>query len=381
MVAMEARGRTAASSVAVGDADSREAEELEEQVDSGGTMFGRLAGRERRPLWAIFSSLFLLGFVVSTLMVHAERNRALESVAKLARDDAQLLTATLTGKQLTTPVTGSSYDKLSKKIGKSLSKGSLVGVTVWSSQGQILFSLNESLVGTTPPEMQALIVGISQGSGGTRVLDETVQTFMPVSKAAGGPVAVVELDQPLAFAEAQIGGFWSMLRLAFALSLVVSLLLFVLTFVSSRGLAREPAGDERQAEEDEGVETEAEEQADEPVTREPAPTSEERLWWQPAPTLEREPAPISEERLWWEKPDPTDEQDLPAVQADVDEAVDQDVDQDSDQDEDLAADTESQELLRRRRDEFKARAKEAELRVKKLEAQLQEAPSAPTSEQ
>jgi hypothetical protein len=381
MVAMEARGRTAASSAAVSDADSRAAEELEQQSASGGTMFGRVGARERRPLWAIFSSLFLMGFVVSTLIVHAERNRALDSVAKLARDDAQLLTATLTGKQLTTPVTGSSYDKLSKKIGKSLTKGSLVGVTVWSSQGQILFSLNESLVGTTPPEMQALIVGISQGSGGTRVLDETVQTFMPVSKTAGGPVAVVELDQPLALAEARIGGFWSMLRLAFALSLIVSLLLFGLTFVSSRSLARAPEDDERGAEEDEGIEMEAEEQADEPVTREPAPTSEERRWWEPVPTLEREPAPTSEDRLWWEKPAPTPEQDLPALQPDVDEAVDQDVDQDTDQDEDLAADTESQELLRRRRDEFKARAKEAELRVKKLEAQLQEAPSAPTSEQ
>jgi hypothetical protein len=365
MVAMEARDRTAASSVAVGDADSREAEELEQQSASGGTMFGRLAGRERRPLWAIFSSLFFMGFVVSTLMVHAERNRALESVAKLARDDAQLLTATLTGKQLTTPVTGSSYDKLAGKVGKSLTKGSLVGVTVWSSQGQILFSLNESLVGTTPPEMQALIVGISQGSGGTRVLDDTVQTFMPVSKTAGGPVAVVELDQPLAFAEARIGGFWSMLRLAFAFSLVLSLLLFGLTFVSSGSLARAPEDDERQTEEDEGVEMEAEEQPDEPVT------------WEPAPT--------SEERLWWEKPAPTPEQDLPALQPDVDEAVDQDVDenvdQNVDQDEAWLADMESQELLRQRRDEFKARAKEAELRVKKLEAQLQEAPSAPKSEQ
>jgi hypothetical protein len=126
---------------------------------------------------------------------------------------------------------------------------------------------------------------------------------------------------------------------------------------------------------------EAEEQADEPVTREPAPTSEERLWWQPAPTVEREPAPTSEERLWWEKPAPTIEQDLPIHQPDVDEAVDQNVDQNVDQDGDLAADIESQELLRRRRDEFKARAKEAELRVKQLEAQLQEAPSAPKSEQ
>jgi len=317
MVAIQAGTQTAASSVAVGAAVSR-AEELKRPIASGGTMFGSVVGRERRSLWAILSLLFALGFAVSTSMVHSERNGALDSVAKLARDDAQLLTATLTGQQLTQPVTGSSYDRLAAKIRRSVSwKGSIAGVTVWSSHGQILFSLNESLVGTTPPEMQPLIVGISQGAGGTRVLDDTVQTFMPVSKATGGPVAVVELDQPFAFVEARIGGFWSMLRLGFAFGLAVSLLLLGLTFVSSRSLARAPEDDERQAEGDEG--------------------------------------------------------DLQALQPYFDGAVDQD--------KDLEGDVESQESMRQRRDELKARAKEAELRVKKLEAELHEAPSAPKSEQ
>src|SRR6266498_5404366 len=94
----------------------------------------------------VCSSDLFLGFVLSTLVVRSERNRALDGVAKLARDDAQLLTATLTKEQFTKPVTGSSYDELAKKTGKTLTKGSIVGVTVWSSQGQILFSLNESLV-------------------------------------------------------------------------------------------------------------------------------------------------------------------------------------------------------------------------------------------
>jgi uncharacterized membrane protein YciS (DUF1049 family) len=320
------------------------------------TMFGSVAIRERRSLWAILSFLFLLGFVVSTLIVHAERNRALDSVAQFARDDAQLLTATLTGKQLTQPVRGASYDKLSARVGKSVgSKGSIIGVTVWSSDGQILFSLNESLVGTTPPEMLPLIIGISQGSGGTRVLDDTVQTFMPVSKAIGGPVAVVELDQPLAFVEARIGAFWNMLRMVFAFGLVVSLLLLGFAFVSSRNLARAPEDDERQEgderpEGDEGAEMKAEEQPEEPPT------------WEPAPTVEEDPQ---------------------ALQPDLDQALDQDLDQDTagDLEKELEAEIESQELMRQRRDEFKARAKEAELRVKKLEEELHTAPSAPKSEQ
>jgi len=340
MVAMEA-GRQTAATVAVGAADSRAAEEPEGPITSGGTLFGSV--RERRSLWTILSILFFLGFVVSTLVVHSERNRALDGVAQLARDDAQLLTATLTNGQLTKPVTGSSYDELAKKIGKTLTKGSIVGVTVWSSQGQILFSLNESLVGTTPPEMQPLVVGIAQGSGGTRVLDDTVQTFLPVSKTPGGPVAVVELDQPFAFVEARIGSFWSMLRLAFAFGLVVSLLLLGLTFVSSRSLAWAPEDAERLPEGDEEADMEAEGQPEEQLTEDLAPTVEE---------------------------------DLQVLQPDLDDAVDQDVDQDKD----LAADIELQALVRRR-EEFKARAKDAEHRVKKLEAELHTAPSAPKSEQ
>ena len=42
-------------------------------------------------------------------------------------------------------------------------------------------------------------------------------------------------------------------------------------------------------------------------------------------------------------------------------------------------DAQSQEI-RQRREEFKNRAKQAELRLKKLDAELDEAPSAPSSE-
>jgi hypothetical protein len=361
MVAIEAGEKTAASRVADGAADSEAAEELEQGTASGGTMFGSIFERERRPLWAILSCLFVLGFVVSTLMVRSERNGALESVAKLARDDAQLLTVILTDKQLTHPVTGSSYDKLAGRIGKSLSsKASIVGVTVWSSQGQILFSLNESLVGTTPPDMQPLIVGIAQGPGGTRVLDDTVQTFLPVSRATGGPVAVVQLDQPFAFAETRIGGYRSMVRMGFGLALAVSLLLFGLTFVSSRSLRRAPEDDEGQAEADEGAEVEATD-----TEAEGADTEAEE---QPADRLARELQTLRSDL------------DL-TVDQDTDQPVDEDKDQAVDRDSDLAAYFESQEAMRQRRDELKARAKEAELRVKKLEAELHPAPSAPKSEQ
>jgi len=374
MEANKAGDQTAPSRVAVGDADSEAADELEPGA-LGGTMFGSVAVRERRSLWTILSILFFVGFVVSTVIVRSERNGALDSVAKLAQDDAQLITATLTKEQFTTPVRGKSYDELGRKIGKTATRASLLGVTVWSSQGQILFSLNQSLVGTTPPDMQPLIVGIAQGSGGTRVVDDTVQTFLPVSKAADGPVAVVQLDQPFAVVEARIGSFWSLLRVALAFGLIGSLLLLGLSVVSSRRLARAAEHDERPAAEDEGVD-------DEGADAEEADMEAEE---QPVERLARELQtlhPALDVGIDQETPLTVDEEHIePAADQDTDVAVDQDADMATDQEKDLAAYFESQEAMRQRRDELKARAREAELRVKKLEAELHAAPSAPKSEQ
>jgi hypothetical protein len=383
MEANKAGDQKAASRVAVGDADSEAADELEPGA-LGGTMFGSVAVRERRSLWTILSILFFVGFVVSTVIVRSERNGALDSVAKLARDDAQLITAILTKEQLTTPVRGKSYDELGRKIGKTATRASVVGLTVWSSQGQILFSLNQSLVGTTPPDMQPLIVGIAQGSGGTRVIDDTVQTFLPVSKATDGPVAVVQLDQPFAVVEARIGSFWSLLRVALAFGLIGSLLLLGLSVVSSRSLSRAAEHDERPAAEDEGVDGEGADGEGADGEGADGEGTDMEAEEQPVERLTRELQtlhPALDVAPYQETPLTVDEDIEPAAEQDTDVAVDQDADVATDQEKDLAAYFESQEAMRQRRDELKARAREAELRVKKLEAELHAAPSAPKSEQ
>jgi hypothetical protein len=69
---------------------------------------------------------------------------------------------------------------------------------------------------------------------------------------------------------------------------------------------------------------------------------------------------------------PTADEDVQALHADLDEAVDQV--------EAAGADGESQEDLRRIREEFKARAEEAALRVKLREAEVHEAASASDAE-
>jgi hypothetical protein len=389
-------------------------------------------------LWAILSVLFAVGFAVSATMVGSERNAALDSVAERGRTEAQLATATLTGKQLSKPITGSSYDKLAAKIWKSVSSdGSISGVTIWSSKGRVLFSLNESLVGSTPEEMQSLITGIANGSGSTRVVAGTVQTFTPVSKGA-----IVQVDQPFAAVEAQTGDLWSMLRLGSAVGLAVSLLLLGLTFISAKDLVRaavdaQPAPLDETQEGDQGEETKAQGRQPEgqPSTETRVPTYGELFGLEsefhaeiPArvpeegerpgdghAVLEAEEQPSAEqlqaeelqaeqaeqlpaEELPAEEHAQASEEDVPALHADLNEAVDQveALDADGESEEPIGAqwpeefrdvfqdmarggDAQTQEM-RQRREEFKNRAKQAELRLKKQDAELHEAPSAPSSE-
>lgn len=400
-------------------------------------MFGSVVGRRRRSLWAILSLLFALGFAVSAIMAHSERNAALDSVAERAREESHLATAGLTGKQLTKPITGSSYDEVAGKIRRSdSSEGSVAGVTIWSSRGRILFSLKKSLVGSTPPEMRSLITGIAEGSGSTRVLGGTVQTFTPVSKGADGAVAIVEVDQPFAVVVAQTSDLWSTLRLVSAVGLVVSLLLLGLTFVSSKwpvraqeDAARTPIDEPQENDEGAEMKPQGQQPAEQPPTEKGVPTYAEVFGQesdrdagsqtsapegrdrpvQEEAEIEAEAQP-SAEPLPAEERALTSEEDLQALDADLDEAVDEQADEAVDDEavdrvEALEAYGESQESMgqwpeefrdmvrdmarggdaqtqemRQRREEFKNRAKQAELRLKKQEAELHEAPSAPSAE-
>ena len=152
-----------------------------------------------------------------------------------------------------------------------------------------------------------------------------------------------------AVAGEQVGGVWSVFLIVSAVGAGIALLLLVLMFISSRR--------HRRAEGDEGSKSEADghQPAEQPPSEEHAPTYEEVFGLEldlDEGSLPRAP-----------------EEDVQDLDADLDEAIDQ-VDA-------LDADGDSQEHLRRMREEFKARAEEAALRVKQREAELHEAGSAP----
>ena len=355
-------------------------EEPEGRIVSEGAMFGSAARRRRRSPWVILSLLFALGVAVSTVQVDSERNGALESAVERARHEARLAKASLTEKQLTRPVTGPSYDELAADLRRSASSsGSIASVTVWSSRGRILFSLNESLVGKTPPEMVSLITE-AKGSGLTRVVDETVQTFTPVSKGADGPVAIVQVDLPLAGVEAQSGD-WSKFRLGSVLGLVVSSLCLALTFVPSRRRmgAREneewPEHGGRQ-EGDVGTEMKSEGQPAEPTPAASNPSYEEVFGLQDElETVEADGDLEADPEARQADPEAR-EADPEAREADP-EAVESIRRWDEAYEDLVEEELRTQELMRQRREEFKARAEEAALRVKKLEAEPHEAQPTP----
>jgi hypothetical protein len=88
-----------------------------------------------------------------------------------------------------------------------------------------------------------------------------------------------------------------------------------------------------------------------------------------------EDAQLEAEAQGWAEQLPAEEGD-PAAEEDG-QALDADVDEEVDEVHALDADGDSEEHLRRMREEFKARAEEAALRVKQREAGLREAASAP----
>jgi len=200
------------------------------------------------------------------------------------------------------------------------------------------------------------------------------------------PWAILSFLFALAFAssfaamEEQVG---SVLRIGSAVGLGISLLLLVRASISSRRLRRAQKGDGPGAEGDEGAEMGAEGQERGPTYEEvfgveadldagSLPGAPEDGGWpgDEGAVMGAEGQPSAEQLA--EEGAPNSDEDVQALDADLEEAVDQVKAFD--------ADGESQDQLRRIREEFKARAEEAALRVKQREAELHEAASATDTE-
>lgn len=177
----------------------------------------------------------------------------------------------------------------------------------------------------------------------------------------------------------QVGDVWSILQIGSAAGAGIALLFLVLTSISSRRrpLAEGKKGSEMGA----GEQQPGEEPATTPTYEEvfgvelgldeerlPDATEDEDKEW-----TGEEDAQLEAEAQGWaeqlpaEEHAPTSEEDGQALEADLDEA--------DDRVGALEADGDPEDNLRRMREEFKARAEEAALRVKQREDELHEAAS------
>ena len=185
-----------------------------------------------------------------------------------------------------------------------------------------------------------------------------------------------------AFAVPQAGGVWSVIRIGSAVGLGISLLVLFRKSIAARRHRRAQGGGETAEMGSEGQPSEEQPTEDRVRTYEevfglqpdldaeglPAAPEDEGWPADEAPELEPEGQPSAEMPAEEpaEEPASTSEDDAQPVEADLEEQVGQV--------EALEPDG-SQEQLARMREEFRARAEEAALRVKQREAELQEAAS------
>ena len=174
-----------------------------------------------------------------------------------------------------------------------------------------------------------------------------------------------------AFAVPQAGGVWSVIRIGSAVGLVISLLVLVLKVILSRRPRREQESEGR-AESDQGAETGAEGQSSpEHLTEDGPRTYEEVFGLQPDLDAEGLPAAPEDEEAWAEGEVAETGADAEAFEAAEAEASD--VEATEAEVETLKADRGPQDDLQRIREEFRARAEQAALRVKQREVEPQDA--------
>ena len=183
-----------------------------------------------------------------------------------------------------------------------------------------------------------------------------------------------------AFAVSQVGGVWSIIRIGSAVGLVISLLVLVLKVISSRRLAR-AEGNAVRAEGDQAAETGAEGQQQDQSSAEGGPRTYEEVFGL-KPDLDAEglpPAPEDEVEWAGDEVAETvaDDEAIEAAEADASEVEvethEVEVETHEAEVETHEADGGPQDDLQRIREEFRARAEQAAIRVKQRKAEPQDA--------
>ncbi|MBI2238978.1 MAG: PAS domain S-box protein [Actinobacteria bacterium] len=210
-------------------------------------------------------AFLVTGLGVSALMVRHVRHRA-EAVATF---HAQFVTDSvlrplLTLADLEAPVTGARYDELmALGVDHILSDGRDVRVKIWRSDGTVLFSDYEPIVGRVFPEERRELREVFQGEvlsgvtdlsahenvGERGLADRLFQTYVPLRLEPDGPiVAAAEVYQDYSVIEADVRGLFRMLAMVFGTGLgILYVALLPIALRASRSLRRQNARLDEQA--------------------------------------------------------------------------------------------------------------------------------------
>lgn len=186
-------------------------------------------GRFTRTLLAALGGLLILGIVGSLLMGIRARSTTQEAIIEQATVIAdRSLTLAFSPSDLSVPVGTARATSLTEHIGSIVMDPSeFESVTLFRPDGMILYSTQQSLIGTQLPGEQDRIMEALKGEAQTRSFDGNFSVLLPLRfrSGAGGPAAV-EFTRPDAAIRAASGPWNTNALFLFALLVILGVAVF-----------------------------------------------------------------------------------------------------------------------------------------------------------
>ena len=207
------------------------------RVEGGTRMIASLRGYGRiaRAVLVAIAGLLILGIAGSLFMAFRAKADATEQVVAQAWSIADgSLTLAFTPQDLEVPVTPERAAELTRQIeGIVVDPSDFEDVTVFSTEGEILYSTQESLISSDMPAERDRIREALRGTAQTRHDDGAIAVLLPLRLRSGvGETAAVELSRPDDIVNAAPGPW----RTNALLLVAMLVLLLVVTWIVGRVL-------------------------------------------------------------------------------------------------------------------------------------------------
>jgi hypothetical protein len=188
-------------------------------------------------MWGWLTLILLVAVATTFFLGARERAKAVDEAARRAELTAQTdLAPMLMPADLMAPIVGERAAELTDAIERTIvGTGNADRVRIYSDIGRILYAADPAIVGSRPSYVREVAFEVANRGTRSEIRDGYLHTYVPIWLRPEGRVAVAEISQASAPIQAQAGGSWTTLALAFGAAASVTL---AMTFVTS---ARRPA--------------------------------------------------------------------------------------------------------------------------------------------